>query len=88
MDEVEKIFFPISESLGPEGVRDGWLYLKMWKKSKSLHPKLWTVGMIKRLDPLANIQIHLLLQCKDRSFETLTLQPQDQWIKKRYYIKR
>ncbi len=31
-------FLPISKSLGPSGVRDGWLYLKMWKKSKSLHP--------------------------------------------------
>ncbi len=38
MDEFEKIFLPISKSLGPYGVRDGWLYLKMWKKSKSLHP--------------------------------------------------
>jgi hypothetical protein len=29
MDEVENFFLPISKSLGPLGVRDGWLYLKM-----------------------------------------------------------
>ncbi len=34
-----KIFFlPISKSLGPWGVRDGWLYLKMWKKVKITAP--------------------------------------------------
>jgi hypothetical protein len=29
MDEIENFFWPISKYLGPEGVRDGWLYLKM-----------------------------------------------------------
>ncbi len=29
MDEVENFFLPISKSLGPYGVRNGWLYLKM-----------------------------------------------------------
>jgi hypothetical protein len=37
MDEVETFFGPISKSLGPEGVRDGLLCLKMReKKNKSL----------------------------------------------------
>jgi hypothetical protein len=31
MHEVEKICLPISQSLGPWDVRDGLLYLKMWK---------------------------------------------------------
>jgi hypothetical protein len=26
---------PLSKSLDPYGVRDGWLYLKMWKKSQN-----------------------------------------------------
>jgi len=29
MDAVENFFLPISKSLDPYGVRDGWLYLKM-----------------------------------------------------------
>ncbi len=33
-------FLPIFKSLGPQGIRDGLLYLKMWKKSKSLHPNI------------------------------------------------
>jgi hypothetical protein len=41
MDEVEIFFLPISKSLGPYVVRDGQLYLKMWKKSKSLHPTVY-----------------------------------------------
>ncbi len=38
MDEVEKFFLPISKSLGPLDVRDGWLYLNMWKKVKITAP--------------------------------------------------
>ncbi len=38
MDEVENLFLPISKFLGPKGVRDGWLYLKMWKKVKITAP--------------------------------------------------
>ncbi len=38
MDEVENFFLPISKSLGPYGVKDGWLYLEMWKKVKITAP--------------------------------------------------
>ena len=42
-----KFYVPISKSLGPEDVRDGLLYLKMWKKSKSLHPSgQWENGKV------------------------------------------
>jgi hypothetical protein len=38
MDEVE-IYLPFSKSVGPYGVRNELLCLKMWKKPKSQHPK-------------------------------------------------
>ncbi len=35
-----KFFFANFQILRPLGCQDGLLYLKMWKKSKSLHPNI------------------------------------------------